>query len=54
MDRNIAYWIAMAVSLALIAYGVYDSSGTEVLIGAGIIAFVNIYGAIAAKREKGK
>lgn len=54
MDRNQAYWIGMIVSGMLIGFAVNDRSWLEFGIGAGLIAFVNVYGYVAAKLEKRK
>jgi len=47
---NPAFWAAIVISLAIIAYGIYDKSVLEVGIGVVVIA-VTIIGTIISDRK---
>lgn len=54
MDRNLPYWIGMVVCVGFIIGGIAWNEPAAIWIGVGLIAFINIYGVIAAKIEKRK
>jgi hypothetical protein len=53
VSTNTAFWAAMVTSVAIIGYGIYDSSLLEVGIGVVIIA-ITIIGTLISDRKQRK